>query len=209
MANLITEIKGSRGREIKIYDTKCEIKTRVTLGSVLTQNATDGVKTIYLCDVTGVQFKRSGLAIGYLQFETGSMQMNNKSSNFFSENTFTFEDGRNNITNDFMEKVYNYVVERIEEIKYGVNIITCDPDLYIKQDEETYVEEVADEFVENEIEFSEDYPGGISNDPNEFYNEIKNTSTEDLKLILNDQRELFSDEEIKMIEQEMSRRMNG
>lgn len=203
MAILITEIKGSRGREIKIYDTKCEIRTRVTLGSVLTNNATDGVKTIYLCDVTGVQLKKSGLALGYLQFETGSMQMNNKSSNFFSENTFTFENGRNSVTNDFMEKVYNYVVDRIEEIKYGEKIITNVPDLYIKQDEEAYVEE-SEEFVGNEMEYSEDYPSGMTSDPNEFYNEIKNTSTEDLKLILSDQKELFSDEEIRIIEQELS-----
>ena len=203
MAILITEIKGSRGREIKIYDTKCEIRTRVTLGSVLTNNATDGAKTIYLCDVIGVQFKKSGLALGYLQFETGSMQMNNKSSNFFSENTFTFENGRNSVTNDFMEKVYNYVVDRIEEIKYGEKIITNVPDLYIKQDEEAYVEE-SEEFVGNEMEYSEDYPSGMTSDPNEFYNEIKNTSTEDLKLILSDQKELFSDEEIRIIEQELS-----
>ncbi len=205
MANLIAEIKGSRGREIKIYDTKCEIRTRVTLGSILTDNATDGVKTIYLCDVIGVQFKQSGLALGYLQFETGSMQMNNKSSNFFSENTFTFENGKNSVTNDFMEKVYNYVVDRIEEIKYGEKIITNVPDLYIKQDEETYVEE-SEELVGNEMEYSEDYPSGMTSDPDEFCNEIKNTSTEDLKLILSDQKELFSDEEIRMIEQELSRR---
>lgn len=205
MANLITEIKGSRGREIKIYDTKCEIRTRVTLGSILTDNATDGVKTIYLCDVTGVQFKQSGFALGYLQFETGSMQMNNKSSNFFSENTFTFENGRNSVTNDFMEKVYKYVVDRIEEIKYGEKIITNIPDLYIKQEEEIYVEE-SEEFVGNEMEYSEDYPSGMTSDPNEFCNEIKNTSTEDLKLILSDQKELFSDEEIRIIEQELSRR---
>ena len=114
MAIFICTIEGVRGRTLHIYDTKVEIDTRVTVGSVLTDNATDGEKTIFLKDVVGVQFKRSGLAIGYLQFETPSMQMNNRGDNFFSENTFTFGEKANYL----MEKIRDFLVDRIEEYKY-------------------------------------------------------------------------------------------
>ncbi len=128
MANFICEFEGVRGRKLKLYDSKVVITTEKTVGSFLTGNFTDGEKTIYLCDVVGVQFKKSGLAIGYLQFETPSMQMNNKNDNFFSENTFTFEDGKYGITSELMVKLYNFVTDRIEELKYGSIIINEVPD---------------------------------------------------------------------------------
>ena len=89
MAKLICSLKGVRGRSLKLYDTKCVITTSVTAGSVITGNASDGEKTIFLIDVVGVQFKKSSLTIGYLQLETPSLQMNNQDCNYFSENTFT------------------------------------------------------------------------------------------------------------------------
>lgn len=205
MANLICEIKGSRGRTMTLYDNKCIIKTKVSVGSVLTHNATDGEKTIFLIDVSGVQFKRSGFAIGFLQLETSSMQMNNKNSNFFSENTFTFEHGRNNVTNDLMEEIYNYITDRIEELKYGEKIIDYIPNFNINQnDEEEYYEEVvSEEASENESETVEikEY-----NDILDFLKEVQETSTADLELILEDQRDLYSEEEIEIIEKELKRR---
>lgn len=114
MAQYICTLLGSRGRTIELYDTKCVIKTKVTVGSVLTNNATDGIKTIFYLDCAGVQFKEPGVTIGYLQFETPSMQMNNQTSNFFSENTFTFE-GPVSIV---MDKVYRFVCDCIESHKY-------------------------------------------------------------------------------------------
>ena len=128
MAKLICELDGDRGRILKVYDTKVVIITKKTLGSFATGNITDGEKTPFLCDVVGVQFKKSGKLIGYLQFETPSMQMNNQDSNMFSENTFTYAGGRNGVTNELMEKVYHYVTDRMEEIKYGVSVLTAAPD---------------------------------------------------------------------------------
>lgn len=128
MANFICEFKGVRGRTLRVYDTKCIIKTDVTFGSLFTNNATDGEKTIFLKDVVGVQYKNSGITVGYLQLETASSQMNNKDSNFYSENTFTFEEDKNGITSVLMRKVYDYLVDRIEELKYGVEIIEEVPD---------------------------------------------------------------------------------
>ena len=128
MAKLICTLHGVRGRIMKLYDTKCVIVTKKTAGSLITGNFTDGEKTIFLCDVVGIQFKKSGGMVGYLQFETPSMQMNNQNNNMFSENTFTFEDGVNGVTNALMISVYNYVADRIEEIKYGTTIIHETPD---------------------------------------------------------------------------------
>lgn len=124
MAKKIYKLYGVRGRILDVYDTKCVITTEPTIGSFLTKNVTDGVKTIFLCDIVGVQFKKSGVMIGYLQFETPSAQMNNQNDNMFSENTFTFSEGTNGITNQLMQEVYDYIVDRIEEIKYPHNTNT-------------------------------------------------------------------------------------
>ncbi len=128
MANFICEFEGVRGRNLKLYDTKIIITTKLAVGSLITGNFTDGEKTIYLCDVVGIQFKRSGDLIGYLQFETSSIQMNNQSNNMYSENTFTYKDGKNRITNKLMEAVYTFITDRIEEIKYDVTLINEIPD---------------------------------------------------------------------------------
>jgi hypothetical protein len=119
VAQLLYRLEGVRGRSILIYDRKCVISTKVGVGSVLTGNVSDGEKTIFYTDVVGVQFKKSGGLIGYLQFETGSVQMNNQNSNMFSENTFTFEQGKNGITNELMETVYHQICDILEQIKYG------------------------------------------------------------------------------------------
>lgn len=119
MSEFICDLSGSRGRSIDVYDNKCVITTDVTVGSVLTNNALDGQKTIFYMDVSGIQFKKSGFTLGYLQLETSSMQMNNQTSNMFSENTYTFEEGINGVNNDLIEAVHNYIVDRVEGYKYG------------------------------------------------------------------------------------------
>jgi len=107
---------GARGRVLEVYHSKCIIQTRVTIGSVITGNATDGEKTIFYPDCTGIQFKHSGITIGYLQLETPAMQMNNATSNFFSENTFTFE---GNNKNELMSEVYYFISDLVEKAKFG------------------------------------------------------------------------------------------
>lgn len=128
MAKLICEFEGVYGRTLKLYDTKIVIVTKITVGSIATDNHSDGEKTLFLKDIVGVQFKKSGTRIGYLQFETPSMQMSNQRDNYFSENTFTFRAGKNGITNILMEKAYSYIVDKIEEIKYNTIIVTHNPD---------------------------------------------------------------------------------
>lgn len=116
-AKPVYDLKGARGRNMKVYEDKVILTTKVTIGSVLTQNATDGEKTIYFSDVLGVQFKKASLTIGYLQFETASSSMNNRTSNFFNENSFTFEEN----LNAEMEFVAEYVRKKVDEAKKQKN----------------------------------------------------------------------------------------
>lgn len=118
MSKLICSIAGSRGRSIDVYDNKCVITTDVTLGSLLTSNALDGKKTVFYIDVQGIQFKRSGLTLGYLQLETASSQMNNKASNMFSENTFTYDGAMDPEYNALADCLHDYIADRIESYKY-------------------------------------------------------------------------------------------
>jgi hypothetical protein len=111
---ILFTLQGNRGRSLTMCKTKCIVKTDVTLGSVMTGNATDGEKIIFFKHCSGLQFKESGLTIGYLQFETPSMQMNNMASNYFSENTFTYEDNCNGLTNAIMREVFYFAMELIE-----------------------------------------------------------------------------------------------
>ena len=110
--NLLFSIDGVRGRHIDVYPYKCVITTSVTAGSIISNNATDGEKTIYFSDIIGVQFKRPGFTIGYLQLETAANLGNNDNSNFFSENTFTFE----KMDNETAE-MYEYIIGKLDHYK--------------------------------------------------------------------------------------------
>ncbi len=111
------DVKGARGRNMKVYEDKVILTTKVTLGSVLTNNATDGEKTIYYSDVLSVQFKKANIAIGYLQFETASSSMNSRSSNFWNENSFTFEE----TLNAEMDIIAQFIKDKVEGIKKQKN----------------------------------------------------------------------------------------
>ena len=68
---------------------------------------------------SGMQFKKSGALLGYLQFETAGRIMNNAASNFFNENTFTWDTTVQ--TNEFMHTIAAYVKERISFYKQQRN----------------------------------------------------------------------------------------
>lgn len=105
---------GARGRHLDVYKDKCVITTDVTLGSLITHNATDGEKTIYYKDCIGLQHKRPGLTLGYIQIETASTTMNNEASNFFNENSFTYDD---KLTSVQINAVLTYVKSRLDTYK--------------------------------------------------------------------------------------------
>ena len=108
----VFELTGCRGRTMKVYTDRAVIVTDVTLDAVLTGNATDGEKTIFYHDVVGIQYKEPEITIRYLQLETASGQMNNLASNQFSENTYTFSKGT-----DEMRKVKDYIVWQVSQYK--------------------------------------------------------------------------------------------
>ncbi len=111
---IIYDITVSRGRRLIVFEDKVIIKTSVTLGSILTGNFSDGEKTIYYADCIGIQFKESGMQLGYLQLETASALMNNRASNFFNENSFTFE---GSVLNSQMKEIADYIRIKVEECK--------------------------------------------------------------------------------------------
>ena len=112
---VIYAVQGVRGRFLRVFDDKCIITVKPGVGSFLTQNATDGEKTIYFVDCVGVQFKQAGYTIGYLQLETAASSGNNKNSNFFAENSFTFD--INTISNEDMQTVADFIKKRIDLLK--------------------------------------------------------------------------------------------
>lgn len=117
---LAYDLQGVRGRYMKVYDNRAIIGTKATLGSFVTGNVSDGEKTIYYRDCIGVQFKQSGLQIGYLQLETASGIMNMRQNNFFNENSFTFDTTVQ--SNEKMQEVADYVRSRVEEAKNGGSV---------------------------------------------------------------------------------------
>lgn len=114
--NIIYELRGARGKSIKVYNDKVVIAVNVGIGSFFMRTFTNGEKTIYYKDVIGVQLKKCGkILIGYLQLETASVSKNNGISNFFSENSFVYD--TTSISNEKMEEVANYVKKQVEVFK--------------------------------------------------------------------------------------------
>ena len=194
--DLVYEVHGARGRSIKVYPYKCIINTSVTAGSLLTNNATDGEKTIYYKDVVGIQYKRSGVTIGYLQFETSSGTMNHDKSNFFSENTFTFEADKDEI----MEEVYEYIIGIFDELKSTPITITTNTFDGISTDKlNTLIEFHFRELVKNNPEY-QDMQEMLKEDVTDLekevadalkqYNEVRNEAKSLNDNILNNQEQL-------------------
>lgn len=114
---LVYDLQGVRGRYMKVYDNRAVIGVKAGMGSFITGNVSDGEKTIYYKDCIGIQFKESGVQIGYLQLETASGIMNMKQNNFFNENSFTFDTTVQ--SNDKMHEVADYIRGKVEEAKNG------------------------------------------------------------------------------------------
>lgn len=54
------------------------------------------------------------MQLGYLQLETASALMNNRASNFFNENSFTFE---GSVLNSQMKEIADYIRIKVKECK--------------------------------------------------------------------------------------------
>ena len=127
MAKLICELIGVHDCRLKLYDTKCVITADKTASKTITGNITHGEKTIFLKDIVGVQIKKTDMLIGYLRLETPVTQISNGNNPALSDCTFIYEEEKNGITAQVMDEVYTYIVDRIEELKYGVAAVTSLP----------------------------------------------------------------------------------
>lgn len=117
MAQLLYRLEGARGKGIEIYDRKCVLTSKSGVGTAV--EALDTEKTIFYTDVAGILFKRSGNMMGCLQIESSAGQSGNQTNIALAENAFPFENGRNGLTNEYMEGVYRKLCEIVEAIKYG------------------------------------------------------------------------------------------
>lgn len=126
---------GNRGRTLFVYEDFAVIKVTPTVGSMVTGNASDGQKIIFYVDVIGIQFKEPTLTIGYLQLETASPIMNNKSNNYFNENTFTFD---NDLKTAYA--AFKYIFKRVRAIKTGKQGI--DNNESTSEEEKAYVKAI-------------------------------------------------------------------
>ena len=151
--DLVYSIDGVRGRHIDVYKDKVVITVKVTLGSLITHNSTDGEKTIYYSDCIGVQFKQSKFTIGYLQLETASSSGNNKNSNFFGENSFTYD--TTVISNERMIEVSNYVKSRVDAVKTGTAATVATNNTVSLADELLKLKQLLDMGVLTQEEFDE------------------------------------------------------
>lgn len=112
-------LDGARGRHMDVYEDRVCITTDVTIGSLIAGNVTDGSKEIYFSDVIGVQAKAPSITLGYIQFETASIMMNNGGDNFFNENTFTYNES--DLPNGLADEVVKFVKEKVAELKKTKN----------------------------------------------------------------------------------------
>lgn len=112
-------LNGLNGK-LKLYENRVEIK-RLGFGAKLVYGTfTAGDKTIYLQDITGVEVKKPGITVGYIQLTLpGGIE---KTSGAFKaridENTVTFAQ-----KNDY--KIALKIKEKIEELKTKISTGTA------------------------------------------------------------------------------------
>ena len=112
---------GSEGRILSVYEDRVSL---VSKPKILVGNFANGEKTIYYKDCIGLQFNPSPSSqqLGYLQFETASTMTNN-SGTYYNENTFGWYLKKSEVTNETMQKVNNFVHEKVAECKKTANTI--------------------------------------------------------------------------------------
>ena len=100
--------------ENKVVFTSTQSTSTLVTGLVFGSSVTQGEKTIYYKDATGVQYKPSTVLDGYIQVETASGNMTSSSSQYSGENSIQFSGKQRN---EEAEIIVAYIKSRIEEIK--------------------------------------------------------------------------------------------
>ncbi|OPX63325.1 MULTISPECIES: DUF4429 domain-containing protein [unclassified Methanoregula] len=108
-AGIIMDFYGSNG-QIELYKDKLVIRREGFL-AVLSHGFTKGDKTIYLNQITGIQFRQAGLIVGYIQFTLpGGIESKKGVINAaYDENTVTFERSQNEDAIRLKEKIEELV----------------------------------------------------------------------------------------------------
>ena len=112
-------IVNNTGKVLDVYENKVVFTSTQSTSTLLTglvfgNSVTQGEKTIYYKDATGVQYKPSTVLDGYIQVETASGNMTSSSSQYSGENSIQFSGKQRN---EEAEIIVAYIKSRIEEIK--------------------------------------------------------------------------------------------
>lgn len=111
----ICEIEGIYGRKLRIYERKLEIETSETENDAFESFTTDGVKTIYFCDIVGVRrgTDNNNFNYGFIRFDTPA----NITKDFFCENNFIYSK-KYGLSEAVEQDLYEYLTTVIEGYKY-------------------------------------------------------------------------------------------
>lgn len=111
---VIFEFDGGAGDYLTVYDDRVIIKHKGLLNALAM--GVKGDKTIYLSDVTAIQYKKPGFTAGYLQFSVpgGKENIGGAFGATQDENTITIS-GANRSAE--AEKIAQYLNNHLAEIK--------------------------------------------------------------------------------------------
>lgn len=119
----------TRGKQLLVYEDRVVIIVQKTAMNFLQGNYTDGSKTIYYADMIAIQYKKPGLQVGYILFETASAKSSTKgnynrrnrmmNNNFLDEHTVRFD----NKIAAVMNQIIGYVENKIGEYKRGGGVV--------------------------------------------------------------------------------------
>lgn len=109
--SVIYTMKGNGGL-LEVYEDKVTITPSGVLGFLC--KGLKGTKTIPFFSISAIQFKKSGLTSGYLQFTVpgGNESMGGVFAAASDENTFMFVG-----QNELVLKIKNYIEKRIQELR--------------------------------------------------------------------------------------------
>ncbi|MDR1316034.1 MAG: DUF4429 domain-containing protein [Spirochaetales bacterium] len=107
----VFKMKGTSD-ELEVFEDKLTITPKGVLG--LMTKGLQGTKTIPFSSITAIQFKKSGLVSGYIQFTLhgGKESTGGAFAAATDENSFMFSG-----QNEMAEKVRDYIEERVQAIK--------------------------------------------------------------------------------------------
>ena len=107
------------GKVLDVYDNKVVFTSTQSTSTLVTgilfgTSLTQGEKTIYFKDATGVQYKPSSVLDGYIQVETAAGGVTSSYSQYSGENAIQFSGKERN---EEAEIIVAFIKKKIDEIK--------------------------------------------------------------------------------------------